>query len=245
MDKDIEVKDNSNTLESVLFSNNHDLLFILKKTQKIAYAVFMITDLIDMQEPIRMSLRKTASDLIKLSLSLSKNSRSERTFVCESLLMSLFETRAFCEAGYFARVISGMNYQVIRKEIELITKTVETKMDKRFVLEESFLDVGSPESYKGQNIGHPTAHTVPYKKPEQALVTSKTFIKKDITQHTQNRAQTILLSIKKGQELTIKDIAVSVTGCSEKTIQRELLALVAKGVLKKKGERRWSRYSLV
>ena len=42
----------------------------------------------------------------------------------------------------------------------------------------------------------------------------------------------------------IKDIVMSITGCSEKTIQRELSALVAQGVLKKIGEKRWSRYEL-
>jgi len=31
---------------------------------------------------------------------------------------------------------------------------------------------------------------------------------------------------------------------SEKTIQRELQALVATGAVKKEGERRWTRYSL-
>jgi hypothetical protein len=44
--------------------------------------------------------------------------------------------------------------------------------------------------------------------------------------------------------VTVKDVAESVQGCSEKTLQRELLALVAQGVLKKEGERRWSTYTL-
>lgn len=118
-------------------------------------------------------------------------------------------------------------------------------MDKRIALEESFLDVGSVQTYKGQSIGQDKNEAVSYKKPESQAPVLKPAIKKDIQQGHQNRTQLILGTLKKGQELTIKDIAVSVTGCSEKTIQRELLALVAKGVLKKKGERRWSRYSLI
>jgi hypothetical protein len=42
----------------------------------------------------------------------------------------------------------------------------------------------------------------------------------------------------------IKDVSPLVTGCSEKTIQRELSAMVRSGILKKVGEKRWSRYSL-
>jgi len=59
-----------------------------------------------------------------------------------------------------------------------------------------------------------------------------------------NRRTIILKLFKKNKELTIKDVSCEVSGCSEKTIQRELLALVSTGVLNKKGERRWSRYSL-
>jgi hypothetical protein len=42
----------------------------------------------------------------------------------------------------------------------------------------------------------------------------------------------------------MKDFVKVIPECSEKTIQRELLDLVGKGVLKKEGERRWSTYSL-
>lgn len=44
--------------------------------------------------------------------------------------------------------------------------------------------------------------------------------------------------------VSIKDISLMFTDCSEKTIQRDLNALVSKGELKKIGSKRWSRYSL-
>jgi hypothetical protein len=43
---------------------------------------------------------------------------------------------------------------------------------------------------------------------------------------------------------SIKDIATAVRGCGEKTVQRLLVEMVEEGVLKKQGERRWSRYML-
>ncbi len=59
------------------------------------------------------------------------------------------------------------------------------------------------------------------------------------------RRQDIIMNLlNKKKELIIKDISEVVKDCSEKTIQRELLALVKSGVLNKEGERRWSRYSL-
>ncbi len=62
-----------------------------------------------------------------------------------------------------------------------------------------------------------------------------------------NKRRDVVLRLfknKKGKEFTIKDISYEVSDCSEKTIQRELVSLVAEGMLKKYGERRWSRYSL-
>ncbi len=59
-----------------------------------------------------------------------------------------------------------------------------------------------------------------------------------------DRRTIILALIKQKPALTVKDIAKSIPGISEKTIQRELLSMVSEGTLMKKGERRWSTYSL-
>lgn len=45
-------------------------------------------------------------------------------------------------------------------------------------------------------------------------------------------------------EATIKDISEIITDVSEKTIQRELNAMIDENVVKRQGERRWSKYSL-
>lgn len=61
----------------------------------------------------------------------------------------------------------------------------------------------------------------------------------------ESRRARILKLVKDNREVTIKDIATHFVDLSEKTIQRELVSLVENGVLKKFGERRWSRYALV
>jgi hypothetical protein len=61
-----------------------------------------------------------------------------------------------------------------------------------------------------------------------------------------NSRQSIIINLlKRKKEIMIKDVSPLISGCSEKTIQRELSAMVAAGILKKIGEKRWSRYSLV
>lgn len=59
-----------------------------------------------------------------------------------------------------------------------------------------------------------------------------------------DRRTIILALIKQKPNLGVKDFVKSIPNVSEKTIQRELLAMVAEGTLTKKGERRWSTYSL-
>lgn len=57
-----------------------------------------------------------------------------------------------------------------------------------------------------------------------------------------DRRNNILKLIKQQGPTSVKDIAKSVPGVSSKTVQRELAELVRAGLLKKEGERRWSRY---
>lgn len=59
-----------------------------------------------------------------------------------------------------------------------------------------------------------------------------------------SRREIILKLATKNKEINIKDVSAVVTDCSEKTLQRELLSLVADGILRKEGEKRWSKYYL-
>lgn len=59
-----------------------------------------------------------------------------------------------------------------------------------------------------------------------------------------SRREQILALFVKGVDVSIKDIATRIKGCSEKTIQRELNALLYDNIIERIGEKRWSRYVL-
>jgi predicted ArsR family transcriptional regulator len=59
-----------------------------------------------------------------------------------------------------------------------------------------------------------------------------------------DRRAVILTLLQRKDRIAIKDVTAVIRDVSDKTIQRELLALVAQGVLIKDGERRWSTYRL-
>ena len=58
----------------------------------------------------------------------------------------------------------------------------------------------------------------------------------------QDRVALILDVVRKSNGVSIKDIARVVQGCSNKTVQRELNALIGRGLVIREGERRWSTY---
>ena len=59
-----------------------------------------------------------------------------------------------------------------------------------------------------------------------------------------SRREQILALFVRGVDVSIKDITARIKGCSEKTIQRELNALLYDNVIERIGEKRWSRYVL-
>jgi hypothetical protein len=77
----------------------------------------------------------------------------------------------------------------------------------------------------------------------------KSEILKDIRIEKYKRQGDIIKIIRENKGgLTISDIRAkgspSIKSCGEKTFQRELVAMVSSGVLKKEGEKRWSKYYL-
>lgn len=74
--------------------------------------------------------------------------------------------------------------------------------------------------------------------------TTHTQLASSFQMRKQTRREQILALFVKGVDVSIKDIAARIRGCSEKTIQRELNALLEDNVIERIGEKRWSRYIL-
>jgi len=183
--------------------------------------------------------------------------------VCEmSTLFGIAET---------AKMISPMNYSIIATELKKLSDFLTTSSsnyssakiafpkdlfdgDYNYVPENSFQNKTEneirPEEKKndkpadisqGQNILiKDTSKATPLERKEIQKVVSVDKTVKD----KNNRQDVILGMLKGGAKLTVKDFAQNIKGCSEKTIQRELINMVSMGLLKKEGERRWSRYFL-
>ncbi len=89
-----------------------------------------------------------------------------------------------------------------------------------------------------------------YAVQQVAKRTQNEIIKNNNASHKLNaekkhdRKERIIAILKAKKDVTVKDVAQVIVGCSEKTIQRELIALVKGNILKREGNKRWSKYSL-
>ncbi|MEK7192982.1 MAG: hypothetical protein AAB682_02490 [Patescibacteria group bacterium] len=109
------------------------------------------------------------------------------------------------------------------------------------ILRSEYLKIGNPIMAGASESVVPIEQSV---KNVKAILSRNDYPKKkEVGVTPVNRRDSILLSMEKGKEYSVKDISSFVTDCSEKTIQRELLSLVSLGTLGKTGERRWSKYS--
>lgn len=206
-----------------------------KKTEKLISALYLLTSFFSDLEPMKWRLRDLGSKLLSV--------KESRSLVQE--IMSLLTVSK--NAG----LISDMNHEIIHREFgNLLPKTeslgemlkkIETYEEPQVIKEVlNKIEEKSVTNY----LPRPVEINVLKDKPVRETVKSE-YIKDGAVALKKNGRQSAILNLlKKKPEIMIKDITPHIEGVSEKTIQRELLSLVKDGVLKKEGEKRWSRYSL-
>lgn len=206
---------------------------LVLKAQRLITAIYLVTDFVHENETLRSRMRKCALELLHGLL------RRER----EKALCCAQELSTLTRVGQATGLISSMNASILESELEhfgaAIKEEAGSSVTKDFF--ESFDE--EPRSRKGHFIGQNVLE-------RNRLVTQRTHDKKPFLpsgnrSSNAERRGYIMDILKKKTPLTVKDVSLVVKGCSEKTLQRELMAMVHEGLLRKEGERRWSRYSLL
>lgn len=265
---------------------------IVKRTERIVTAIYLVTECIDTTEPLREKIRICALDCVSLSHSLLHNGGVTKFNHEGDFVVALIELRSLVSLGLSVSLVSSMNGTILVSEITGLIQDLETEKlarlgefggvrshmrhkelaltkemfvvpdventDKRSLSHE-YKDMSfSKEVEERNNVfnkGHKNTQSAfkgqvaPIQHQERPIQSSKVHnqdfnnSKSDIAIRL-GRRNTIIKLIKDLKEVTIKEVSNIVPDVSEKTIQRELLNLVSEGVLKKTGEKRWSKYSL-
>lgn len=202
------------------------------KGQKLASAIYFITTFFDDKEPLKWAFRTLAIDLagekIKDKSSISKE------------ILSLFTMAK--DTG----LVSGANYNILASELSKFEKELETPLYKTFFRDMNIEEKTLPEPDRAETIKDKNLLVEPKAlRREPLLETANKPLREYgvVSVKKNSRQSTIIGLLKRKKEIMIKDVSPLISGCSEKTIQRELLAMVAAGILRKIGEKRWSRYT--
>jgi hypothetical protein len=204
-----------------------------KKTEKLASALYLLTSFFEEREPMKWRLRELAARLV--SQKESKN--------------AVLEIMGLLNVAKNAGLVSDTNFDIMHKQFALIAPEPIEEMFKLEAAEvpRALVPVEptpekseKPSLYVSSSVPAPVHHAPVIKDRIQ-----KESIKDGVVAMKKNGRQSIILGLlKKKREIMIKDVVPLIDGVSEKTIQRELLAMVSSGILKKEGEKRWSRYTL-
>ncbi len=265
--KDNNLVTEINSLNIKVFSS-----FLIKKTEKLVTALYMVTDCMEVEDAMKIRLRTLGVGLLSNSHSFTNVTSLQKQALIETSQISISEIISLVEIASMMGFVSEMNATILRKEFGLLqaeitrfkegdttTKNIikKTYSHEPAVLDEESFSVPLP-IYKDAPVlpsqfWQSTAN--PYKghiKDNTAVLYNTPKNNKIATSNPQNnsvrkeeRTDKMLALIKIKKEVSIKDISGAFIDCSEKTIQRELNNLVAKGQLKKIGSKRWSRYQYV
>lgn len=266
------IDSNSQNIPSVraniehIFSGDSYGLFVFKKTERIVTAIYLLTGLMSDSEPMKSRLREIATELISNALSMSERVWGEEFFQ-KGIYNNISEISVLFNIAETTKMVSKMNHDILVSELQKLSNFLTTSSsnyssakiafspnifsgDYNYVPDKSYknnsldiqdsLDMKSQDLYKGQkDIKDIEKDNVLNKMSPMKISDGEKNIK-----DKNNRQDIIKSMLKSGVKLTIKDFAKNIKGCSEKTIQRELISMVSSGVLKKEGERRWSKYFL-
>lgn len=294
-------------------------VLIAKKSEKLVTALYLVTDLMVDNEPIKHGLRKNAVALLSSMNALSQFDVKDRVIELKMSLKAVTEITSMLHVAVTTGIVSKMNGEllmdgfrslqlVLEKKQPIFTKEMlhvenEEELDRdgsfshavnstsydaltplsiarlhenthdlrrtqESLRQSQLLTRLSTSEHKGQNRSETTT-TLKDGKYEKVSSEMRMFEKdinaKPLSTHAvlmehaarpvntlassfqmkkMSRRDQILGLFVRGVDVSIKDIAARIKGCSEKTIQRELNALLYDNVIERIGEKRWSRYVL-
>ncbi|MCM2338839.1 MAG: hypothetical protein NDI62_00055 [Burkholderiales bacterium] len=237
------------------------------KTNKLITALYMVTDTMETNEPIRLKLRTLGVEILS-----DINSSSRITL--GKLDEKIAEVLSFMNIAFDIRMISEMNYRILKKEFLELKESIHefTKKDNGWLGE--FISKSSPMNEEIEHVRESKISAMfseqpsvsdrkkfsPFRKGQSTRIgvqKGSTLLQalsevghKENFEVLKNKRRGEIISVIKNYPngISIKDIMLAIRSLGEewgeKTLQRELVSMVKDNVLKKTGEKRWSQYFL-
>lgn len=235
---------------------NTDFMDVYNKSYRLAAAIFVVSNIIDQNEELRTKMKKLSLDLVSMSVNLKDINFYDTRKLITDIEKNSLELMSMLDIASISGLVSKMNGGILKEEfqsfvLELKKFSEELEDNKNTSVKGIFRESLIAKPVTPQDISDSLWQdriNIAYKKEnrnnlknvvENGSKNNNGHKRKDL------RKNMILDFVKGHNNVSIKDIAPNIVGCSEKTVQRELNQLINEGRIKKSGERRWSRYSIV
>lgn len=236
-------------LEKGIFSNifEKDIrrVYIYKKAERLAKAIHLVSPAFRTSPALRNRMDRVAIGLVDAAIlppTAARDSMSRELLALSSVL-SIARTGG---------LLSAMNAELISREAQQLLQEIASYEEPRLFLDDApslaelAREVGSdrvqmtsPRAYENDR-----ANRLAPRPQRIAAPSPKGHDKGHIKDKTADRREAIKSILQSKGSSYIKDISTMFRDVSEKTIQRELQALVDSGEITKTGERRWTQYAL-
>lgn len=211
-----------------VFEKDIRRVFIYKKAERLAKALAVVGPAFAGATSLKARLDASAVVLVDTALLPLVEMREKLPRELLSLVSVLTVART-------SALLSRMNADLISKEAQYLLQEIAAYEEPRVTLDDlptlAAMDKAAPRDERAHSVPAPSVKT-----PQKTQETDKG--------HLKDREEAIMSIIKNKGQVSIKDISHLIRGVSEKTIQRELVSLTERGKVVKRGERRWSTYSL-
>jgi hypothetical protein len=249
--------------ENAFYYKHREVSFISKKTEKIATAIYMVTDFLSDSEPLKTELRTLSLSLVSITRKLLAGSADTQGVINGDAKQKIEDTLIFLDLAQTIGIISEMNGVILRTELTKLKHQIEELFGGKknpFSTHPGYANIIlSPEMFsverdieqpqflnKGQenNNGHIKNNNVLYKNESKTTEVLVSVAKKNDLGNKIARRNDVLTVVRNKGKVSIKDISQILKDIGDKTLQRELHGLVQEGVLIKEGEKRWSMYRI-
>lgn len=232
MSPDFSIKDTERSKKDTL-----EMSFIMQKSERISAALYIATNHLSDIDTLRAELREKGVRLVSDIVRAFKGQEESRRDLLAAAVLEARTLSALFEIARRGKIITEKNALLLMEEVRALGDRVERFGEVAPVaLSQSFFMDGMI------SLSQPSVVS-------DRIRTVRTESRPSATPLSQEVRRKAVLSFLQGNpQATIKQIATAPAlpaGISEKTIQRELVALLAEGLIRREGERRWSRYSLV
>lgn len=229
-------------------SNN--FIKIYNKACRLANALFAVSNLIKDEPELKDRIKALALEVVATSVNLKDLNKNEVKPVLLSIEKNVLLMMSLTDIAAVSGLISEMNGRILKEEFQafiFVAKNFyETFENEHTSLIKSALndDVATPISEVNQSLIVSSVKTTLPAPMNRVAGLNNSSVNNHSLKRKDTRKSTILNFIKSHNNVSIKDILPHIIGCSEKTVQRELLELINEGLVTKMGQRRWSRYSI-